>query len=120
MINKPLSPQIDDYTFGQIVIDGEIYINDVIIFPGRVMSNWWRDQGHALSVDDLQDVLAASPQVLIIGRGANGRMSVPASTRNHVEEQGIEVVIHKTEKACQVYNQISGEKEAVAALHLTC
>jgi len=113
-------PQIEDYRFGHIVIDGQSYSNDVIIFPDRVMSNWWRDQGHSLSVDDLDKVLAASPQVLIIGKGANGRMSVPAGTRNRVEEQGIEVIIHKTEKACQVYNQISEEKEAVAALHLTC
>ncbi len=113
-------PHIEDYRFGYIVIDDQSYSSDVIIFPDRVMSNWWRDQGHSLSMDDLEKVLAASPQVLIIGKGANGRMSVPASTRKHVEGQGIEVIIHKTEKACQVYNQISQEKETVAALHLTC
>lgn len=120
MTEKSTPPHIDEYRFGQIVIDDESYTNDVIIFPDRVMANWWRDQGHALSVDDLEDVLAASPQVLIVGTGAYGRMVVSAETRDHVEEQGIEVIIHKSEKACQVYDQISQEKKTVAALHLTC
>ncbi len=120
MTEKSTPPHIDEYRFGQIVIDGESCTSDVIIFPDRVMSNWWRDQGHALSVDDLQKVLAACPQVLIVGTGAYGRMVVPAETRDHVEEQGIEVISHKTEKACRIYNQIRQEKQAVAALHLTC
>ena len=113
-------PQIESYRFGKIVIDGETYQKDVIIFPEGVQSNWRREQGHALSVDDLQDVIAVQPKVLIIGTGIFGRMQIPAETITQIEEARIEVVAHKTEKACQLYNQRKDEGDVIAALHLTC
>ena len=46
-------PKIESYRFGQIVIDGESYSNDVIIFPDHVKQNWRRNSGHNLVTDDL-------------------------------------------------------------------
>ena len=40
--------RIDRYAFGNIVIDGKAYTKDVIIFPDRVYSPWWRKDGHFL------------------------------------------------------------------------
>ena len=33
---------IDAYDFGRIVIDENAFTTDVIIFPDRVMDEWWR------------------------------------------------------------------------------
>lgn len=111
---------IDAYDFGRIVVDGKAYTGDVIIFPDRVQANWWRKEGHALHIEDIESVLEAKPEVLIVGTGKYGVLKVSAQTREYIESQGIAVIIEPTDKACEVYNTISKEKKAVAALHLTC
>lgn len=112
--------KIDSYRFGNITIDGQTYNKDVIIFPDRVMSNWWREQGHSLSMNDLQEVIDAQPKVLIVGTGTFGRMKIPTETLAELQASGVEVIAAKTEKACQFYNQRKDDSGVIAALHLTC
>jgi hypothetical protein len=114
------TPKIESYRFGKIVIDGETFQKDLVIFPDSVKPNWWREQGHSLSMDDLKDVIAARPKTLVLGTGTFGRMNIPTETLTELEAFGIEVIAHKTEKACQIYNQRKDEGNVVAALHLTC
>ena len=48
-------PMIESYSFGRMVIDGIRYTKEVIIFPdSRILSPWWRNQGHVLTADDLR------------------------------------------------------------------
>ncbi len=114
------APKIDAYHFGEIVIDGRHYRRDVIIFPDRVQANWWREEGHSLSPADLWDVVQARPDVLVIGQGSAGRMDVPATTRQWLEEQGIQVIAQPTAQAVNTYNALREKKRVIAALHLTC
>ncbi len=51
--------KIEHYSFGTITIDGKSYTSDVIIYPERVDSSWWRKQGHSLHIVDLKDVIPA-------------------------------------------------------------
>lgn len=111
---------IDSYSFGRIVIDGKEYIDDLIIFPDHIQDNWWRKEGHTLHLEDLEEVLEAEPEVLIVGTGASGKMSFLGRAREKVESHEIEVIVKKTGKASETYNEISEERETVAALHLTC
>jgi hypothetical protein len=62
--------RIDHYEFGRIVVDGCQETRDLIILPDRVVRNWWRQQGHALVVDDLREVLDEFPSHLVVGTGA--------------------------------------------------
>ncbi len=114
------TPRIEDYDFGHIVIDGERYEEDVIILPDRVVSNWWRDEGHTLQTQDLDAVLEADVDVLVVGQGAYTRMSIPQETRQALEAADIEVMAHDTEQACQTYNDRRENGGVAAALHLTC
>lgn len=116
-MNKPI---IDSYQFGKIVIDGQIYEKDLLIAPGGVAPDWWRAKGHSLSVADLEAILEAQPEVLVIGQGAYGRMLVPDATREELEAAGMEVVAQRTAEACQTYNRLQADKRVAAALHLTC
>ena len=112
---------IAGYRFGRIDVDGSTYTSDVIITPERVIDGWWRQQGHALAVADLDNVVAARPDVLVIGTGYFGRMSVPQETRRYLEAQGIHVRDARTGEAVQDFNQLQKESgRVVAALHLTC
>jgi hypothetical protein len=113
-------PKIDAYQFGQIVVDGETYKKDVLIFSDAVQPNWWRERGHSLSMIDVEEVMRKRPEVLVLGQGAYGRMDVPEETRVQIESAGIQVITQPTKDACQTYNQLREIKHVIAALHLTC
>ena len=112
--------EITHYSFGRIVIDGQTYTSDVIIFPDYVDSLWWRKEGHLLQIADLKDIVAAKLSVLIIGTGFYGTMRVPKETFKHLKSNKIEVYVENTQQAVKLYNEISSQKPMVAALHLTC
>lgn len=114
---------IDYYSFGRITINNKTYTSDVIIYPGRVDSSWWRKQGHYLQPVDLDDVVKAKPDILIIGTGNSGVMQVPEKTLRFLKSRGIAVNPAVTGKAVEVFNKMQVEKPdkiIVAALHLTC
>ena len=113
--------KIDHYDFGEIVINGKRYTNDVIILPDRVISDWWREEGHNLKLVDIFDILDEDFEYLIIGTGYYGRMSVEDEVIKEFEKRGKRVFIYRTKEAVREYNNLveSGKKVA-AALHLTC
>lgn len=112
--------KIDHYSFGRIIINGKTYTSDVIIFPDIVKPSWWRLEGHLLQIPDLKDIVNAAPSVLIIGTGFYGAMQVPEKTINYLRSMGIDVQVHNSAKAVELYNKIASERHIVAALHLTC
>jgi len=113
--------RIDSYSFGVMKVDGAEYRADLIVFPDRIRSNWWRRQGHSLAVEDLDDVLDFKPDVLVIGKGASGLMEIPASTKKVLQEEGIEVIAENTGQAWGLFNeQIKKGRKVVGAFHLTC
>ena len=111
---------IDSYQFGLIVISGKRYTSDVIIFPDRVRDNWSRAGGHQLGIDDIAEVMAENPDVLVIGTGAAGLMKVLPGVQQAVSAQGIELIAETTDKACHTYNQLCHSRKVIAALHITC
>jgi hypothetical protein len=112
---------VDRYSFGKIVIDGQTHTRDLIFMRDRLWADWWREQGHRLSLSDLEDALEAAPEVLIVGTGMMGRMQVPTETRQEIERRGIELHILPTGKACDLYNELEASgRKVMAALHLTC
>jgi hypothetical protein len=111
---------IESYDFGAIVIDGRKFGRDLIIFPDRIDSSWWRKEGHMLSVDDVKEVVEAKPEVLIVGTGYSGMMKIHPQTEQHLRSSGIKLIAAKTEQACKTYNDLSKSRRVVAALHLTC
>jgi len=111
---------IESYGFGRIVIDGQTYTSDVIVFPDRVQANWWREQGHSLSIKDLAPVFAYGPEILVIGTGHNGMMRVPEATTREIESRNISVRCFKTGEAVVSFNALSGSAKVAGAFHLTC
>ena len=111
---------IDSYQFGRIVISGETCTSDVIIFPDRVKDNWWRRQGHVLCLEDIAEVTTESPEVLVVGTGAEGLMKVLPEVASSLETQSIKLIVEPTNEACNLYNRLCHSQRVVAALHLTC
>jgi len=111
--------RIEDYEFGQVVVDGEVHRRDVIVLPGRVVSGWWRREGHGLVLEDLDEVLDELPARLVIGTGAYGRLEPDPEALEALRQRGIEVDALPTGEAVRLFGELDPARTA-AALHLTC
>jgi hypothetical protein len=112
-------PTIEQYGFGHIVIDGEEQTRDVIVLPERVLTNWWRADGHRLVLDDLDEVIEELPGRLVVGTGADGRMRPDPEALEQLRQRGVEVEVLPTHEAVRRYGELDPRRTA-AALHLTC
>jgi hypothetical protein len=112
-------PRIDGYSFGRVLVDGEEHRSDVIVLPNRVVGGWWRREGHALVLEDLDDVLDELPERLVIGTGAYGQMRPQSRTLETLRQRGVKVEDLPTGDAVQRYAELDPTRTA-AALHLTC
>lgn len=113
--------KVQAYDFGKINVDGKIYTSDVIIVPEEVRGGWWRKEGHRLQIEDLTDIIEAKPDVVVVGTGYYGRMSIPSETNSYIESKGIALRAAETSKAVEEFNNLQKEiGRVVAALHLTC
>lgn len=112
---------IDSSSFGSIRIGGRDYSSDVIIYPDRVDSSWWRKEGHRLQEEDVREILQAAPQILIVGTGQDDRMKIAPQLKMLLEQKGVELFAAITPEACKLHNKlVKGNKTVVTALHLTC
>jgi hypothetical protein len=115
------SALIESYDFGRIVIDGTTYSSDIIIMGNKVQASWWRKEGHSLAPSDIEDALERfQPEVVIIGTGYTGMMTVSKETRKYLEAKGVSIFIERTKKACDLFNEWSKSKRTLAGFHLTC
>jgi hypothetical protein len=113
---------IEHYQEGSYLkINGTEYYNDLKIIDGRVKEHWWRNQGHRLQTEDLFDILAAKPEIFVIGTGYVGNMRVPDDVRSTMENKDIGVITADTAHAVEIFNRLHAEGRHVAgAFHLTC
>ena len=113
--------KIKSYEFGRIEINGTVYTSDVIIYDEHVNSSWWRKEGHYLQTEDIEEILNAKPDVIVLGTGKFDTMKVSNDVKKELESRGIEFIYANTDEACNRHNEISGSsKKVVTALHLTC
>ena len=112
---------IESYSFGYIKVNGKEYNKDLIIYPDKISSNWWRKQGHLLVLEDLMDVIDYKPDKLVIGKGDPGMMDVPGIIITELMKQNIKVISKPTKEAVNIFNQLIEKNEkVVGAFHLTC
>jgi len=113
---------IQSSAFGRMTIDGRIYTSDLFIFPdGRVKDGWWRQRGHALTVDDILTLVDAAPDLIVAGTGTSGRMRPEADLSPFLRERGIDFIAKPNSRAVDIYNQKMAAGLTVGAcFHLTC
>ncbi len=114
--------RIERYGFGMIRIGGTDYTSDVIILRDRIVSPWWRQAGgHVFALVDLGEVIEARPDVLVLGTGDAGMVSIATETFEQLEKLGIEARALRTAPAVDEFNRLlEAGRNVAAALHLTC
>lgn len=95
-----------------------MYRAPLIVYPDRVDGRWWRKDGTSFSPADFDAVIAAEPEVVVLGIGFQVKVSVPEETRQRFENAGIECIVADTADAVERFNQLSPSKKTIGAFHL--
>jgi len=111
--------------FGRIVVDGRTYDHDIVVYPsGRIeMRKKWLSKdkhgtSHKLDPDELKEYLGEEFDVLIVGTGFYGYLSLLPESRELVKER--EVIEKPTGEAVRVLNELWGKRRILAIFHVTC
>jgi hypothetical protein len=115
-------PRLSDYEFGRIKVDGSEHTRDLIVLPDRVVSDWWRRDGHSLVIGDLDEVVEELPARLVVGCGHDGRLRPAPSVAEALARRGVAMEALPTREAVRRYSELEASNPAAvaAALHLTC
>ncbi len=112
-------PAITHYSFGKMVIDGQIYTNELQIFSDGSVRDWSPGDPHYILPNDIEEIANSNIQVLIIGIGANGQAAVADETINFLKKRNIEVHVLNSHEAIELFNK-SPKKNLAALFHLNC
>jgi hypothetical protein len=111
--------RLEHFSFGRVTVDGEEHTRDLIVLPSRIVSDWWRRDGHSLAMEDLDDVLDELPERLVLGVGAHSQLRPDPAVIAALERRGVRVECLPTDAAVRRYGDLD-ERTAAAALHVTC
>jgi hypothetical protein len=112
---------ITEFSFGRIVVDGQICNNDIKIVQGKLATDWWRKSGHSVEINDVQDILDSDSNIVVIGTGQPGYMKITNSLRRHLETNNIQLIEEPTARAIQTFNRLYSEGRRVSAgFHVGC
>ncbi len=112
---------IQEYTFGRLKINDQVYTQDVKIRAGLIYCPWWRQKGHTVQIPDVQDLLDHKPEILILGKGNPGLMQSSRELSTNLEKLGIELIELPTQEAVSRFNDLFTKgRQICAGLHLTC
>jgi polyphosphate kinase 2 (PPK2 family) len=112
-------PMIDSFAYGAIEVDGRRYESDVLILPNGTVETWQPKDGEVLLAKHVKGVLKAQPEVIVMGTGTVGNLSLHPKAEKRLEQAGIEVLTYRTHKACDTYRQLRGQRRLAALLHIT-
>lgn len=100
---------------GEIRIGNEVHSGPVALTSEGIMDAWLAPPLESLSIDDLDELLAGEPELLVLGTGATqvlpGRQLMFAMARRGV---GLEMM--DTAAAARTFNVLVGDGRSVAAV----
>ncbi|RPJ04434.1 MAG: hypothetical protein EHM36_10645, partial [Deltaproteobacteria bacterium] len=76
--------------------DGGRFCQDLKVIGDQIVANWWRKEGHRVDVADVTDILAASPEALVVGTGYAGFLEVSKPLRFALKDHNIQLIAEKT------------------------
>lgn len=101
--------------------NSSLFCGDLKVIGGEIVENRWPKEGHRVNPADVTDILAASPEVLVVGTGYAGFMDVPSSLRSVLKRKNIRLIAEKTPDPVKTFNHLHSKgKRVAAAFHLTC
>jgi len=100
---------------GSITIGDEVIKENVVLLRDRIQRGWDATELHALTISDLDDVLAHKPEIILLGTGWQNRQP-PRDLVFALARRGIGLETMDTPAACRTFNILVSEERDVAAL----
>ncbi|MBP1911131.1 Mth938-like domain-containing protein [Thermococcus stetteri] len=111
--------------FGRITVNGTTYEHDIVVYPsGRIerrkkeISKRKHGTSHKLDPEELKEYLTEDFDVLVVGTGMYGMLSLLPESRELVKEK--EVLELPTGKAVEIFNDLQKKKRVLGIFHVTC
>jgi hypothetical protein len=118
------SPRITSLLWGRIEVEGLGEFKDAKLWPGGGREWDWNETGtgHAPGVQpaDVDELLDHGAEVIVLSRGMQGALEVGPETMDHLAARGIEVHVHATEQAADLYNRLRVDTCVGGLFHSTC
>lgn len=110
---------IDFVKFGEIMVDGNVYYSDMIV--------WWDGEKEFVPKDHILDMeifcmlLRKKPDIVVVGTGQQGMVRISDEVRHVAKDKGIKIFEETSAKAADIFNaMIAASKNVVAYIHTTC
>jgi hypothetical protein len=117
--------RIDRTRFGSVTIDGQVYEHDVLIrLGGRVekrkkkLSKAVHGTSHIISLAEARHVYQKGAEVLLIGAGQYGTVTLSEEAAAYFERHRCQVQLLPTPEVIQAWNQAEGA--VIGLVHVTC
>ncbi|AEH23734.1 Mth938-like domain-containing protein [Pyrococcus yayanosii] len=111
--------------FGRITIDGRTFEHDIVVYPsGRIdrrrkeISKRKHGTSHRLDPEELKEYLKEDFDVLLVGTGIYGMLSLLPEAKELVKNR--EVIEKPTPEALELFEELRKEKRVLAIFHVTC
>ena len=118
------SPRIEDISWGTIQVEGDRTFKDAKLYPGGAREWDWSETGtdHTPGIQpaDVEELLEAGAESVVLSRGMNRRLRVKQETLRMLEDRGIEVHVLETKEAAERYNALREEQPVGGLFHSTC
>ncbi len=96
------------YASDSITVNGRVLTRSLLLLPDRVDPQWGPDSYAALNVQHIEQIVAVTCDVILIGTGQRQRFPPPALLKPLIETgRGFEIM--DTAAACRTYNILVGE-----------
>lgn len=118
--------KLESTKFGRVTINGKAYPDVLLVGDKIILRNLERlhrkyGTAHIVPPEELDQLLEAGPEVLVIGAGQQGLLQVDSCLKEMAKEAGVSLIIKRTPLALREYQRLVAEGKKVNALiHVTC
>ncbi|MBM0105105.1 Mth938-like domain-containing protein [Steroidobacter sp. S1-65] len=105
---------IRSYAPGEIRIGETVIRGSCLVTADQIVSDWRPQTAAELTLEDLQQVIAMQPEVVVIGSGPRQQFPAP-EVLGAVLSRGIGCEVMDTGAACRTYNILASEGRTVVA-----
>jgi hypothetical protein len=116
--------KIDELTFGSIVIEGNKYRRDILIFADGTVKK--RKGGflmfgsHKIKKQEVEELSEGQPEIIIVGTGTNGAANISPDVESWAKGKNISLLVQPSYDAVAKLNELVKQKKVAALIHITC
>ncbi len=115
----PGTHTIQAYDLQSVTIDGQRYVDSLIVSADNLQTGWRHPDCQHLTLDDLNDAIAHKPELIVLGCG-NVQQFPPTALLSALANRGIGLEVMTCAAACRTFNLLMAEgRNAIAALMLS-